>query len=106
MPAEELAENGAARVASCDVDELRAAGLSDQEIFEATVFCALRLAFSTVNNALGVRPDWQVAAAAPPDAGFDLWVVYVVWFVGLAILFPLCLWYGNYKFRKKHWLLS
>lgn len=45
-------------------------------------------------------------AAAPPDAGFDLWVVYVVWIVGLAILFPLCLWYGNYKFRKKHWLLS
>jgi hypothetical protein len=45
-------------------------------------------------------------AAAPPDAGFPLWVVYVVWLVGLAILFPLCLWYGNYKFRKKHWLLS
>ena len=45
-------------------------------------------------------------AAAPPDAGFDLWVVYMVWIVGLAILFPLCLWYGDYKLRKKHWLLS
>jgi uncharacterized membrane protein len=45
-------------------------------------------------------------AAAPPDAGFPLWVVYVVWLVGLAILFPLCFWYGNYKLRKKHWLLS
>jgi uncharacterized peroxidase-related enzyme len=50
-----------------DVDELRAAGLSEQEIFEATVFIALRLAFSTVNDALGVTPDWQVAAAAPPE---------------------------------------
>lgn len=50
-----------------DVDELRLAGLSDQEIFDATVLAAFRLAFSTVNNALGVRPDWQVAVAAPPE---------------------------------------
>jgi uncharacterized membrane protein len=45
-------------------------------------------------------------ASAPPDAGFSLGTVYVVWLVGLLILFPLCFWYGNYKFRKKHWLLS
>jgi uncharacterized peroxidase-related enzyme len=50
-----------------DVDELRAAGFSEQEIFEATAFVAFRLAFSTVNNALGARPDWQVAAAAPAE---------------------------------------
>ena len=30
-----------------------------------TVFVAFRLAFSTVNDALGARPDWQIAAAAP-----------------------------------------
>lgn len=50
-----------------DVESLRAAGLSDKEIFEATVFVAFRLAFSTVNDALGVSPDWQVAQAAPPE---------------------------------------
>jgi uncharacterized peroxidase-related enzyme len=50
-----------------DVEELRAAGFSEQEIFEATAFVAFRLAFSTVNDALGVRPDWQLAAAAPPE---------------------------------------
>jgi uncharacterized peroxidase-related enzyme len=50
-----------------DVDALRAAGLSDKEIFEATVFIAFRLAFSTVNDALGVSPDWQVADAAPAE---------------------------------------
>lgn len=49
-----------------DVEDLRSAGLSDREIFEATAFVAFRLAFSTVNDALGIRPDWQVAAAAPP----------------------------------------
>jgi uncharacterized peroxidase-related enzyme len=50
-----------------DVEELRAAGVSEREIFEATVFIAFRLAFSTVSDALGIRPDWQVAAAAPAE---------------------------------------
>ncbi len=45
-------------------------------------------------------------AAAPPDAGFPLWVVYAVWIAGLLILYPLCLWWGNLKHRNKHWLLS
>jgi uncharacterized peroxidase-related enzyme len=53
--------------AAKDVESLRAAGLSDKEIFEATVFVAFRLAFSTVNDALGVNPDWQVAQAAPTE---------------------------------------
>ncbi|MDF2463883.1 MAG: hypothetical protein K0Q43_2118 [Ramlibacter sp.] len=53
--------------AAKDVESLRAAGLSDKEIFEATVFVAFRLAFSTVNDALGVNPDWQVAQGAPPE---------------------------------------
>lgn len=48
-----------------DVQQLRDAGFDDREIFEATVFAALRLAFSTVNDALGVAPDWQLAEAAP-----------------------------------------
>jgi uncharacterized peroxidase-related enzyme len=48
-----------------DVDQLRAVGLTDEEIFNATVFVAFRLAFSTVNDALGARPDYQLAAAAP-----------------------------------------
>ena len=50
-----------------DVEALRAAGLSDQEIFEATVFVAFRMAFSTVNDALGIEPDAQVAQAAPQE---------------------------------------
>lgn len=50
---------------AADVDNLRAAGLTDGEIFDATVFIAFRLAFSTVNDALGARPDRQLAEAAP-----------------------------------------
>ena len=50
-----------------DVEALRAAGFSEREIFEATAFVAFRLAFSTINDALGVKPDWQLAAAAPAE---------------------------------------
>jgi len=52
-------------ITAADVDLLRAAGLTDQEIFDVTVFVAFRLAFSAVNDALGARPDWELAAAAP-----------------------------------------
>lgn len=50
-----------------DVEVLRAAGLSDREIFEATAFIAFRLAFSTVNAALGVAPDRQLVEALPSE---------------------------------------
>ena len=48
-----------------DVERLRAVGLGDREIFEATAFVAFRLAFSVVNDALGAAPDKQLADAAP-----------------------------------------
>ena len=44
--------------------------------------------------------------AAPPDYGFSLWIVHAAWIAGLVILYPLCRWYGNYKRRNKHWVLS
>jgi uncharacterized membrane protein len=42
----------------------------------------------------------------PPDNGFSLPVVYFAWIAGLVIVYPLCYWYGNYKRKNKHWLLS
>jgi len=50
-----------------DVEELRAAGLGEKEIFEVTAFVAFRLAFSTVNDALGAAPDWQLVEGAPRE---------------------------------------
>lgn len=37
---------------------------------------------------------------APPEAGFNLWIVYASWIFGLLILYPLCAWYG--KVKQKH----
>jgi uncharacterized peroxidase-related enzyme len=50
-----------------DVQALRDAGLDDGQIFAITAFVALRLAFSTVNDALGAQPDAQLAASLPAE---------------------------------------
>ena len=49
-----------------EIARLGEVGLGDREIFEATAFVAFRLAFSTVNDALGAAPDKQLADASPP----------------------------------------
>ena len=50
-----------------DVDELRAAGFDDGQIFAITVYAALRLAFSTVNDALGALPDRRLTHEVPSE---------------------------------------
>lgn len=48
-----------------DVQELRDAGFDDAQIFAITVFVALRIAFSTVNDALGAEPDDALRQIVP-----------------------------------------
>ncbi|RBY88821.1 hypothetical protein DQ240_04570 [Blastococcus sp. TF02A-26] len=48
-----------------DVQRLRDAGFDDREIAGLTLYTALRVAFSTVNDALGARPDRPLRDAAP-----------------------------------------
>ena len=50
---------------AADVQALRDAGLDDGQVFAITAFVALRLAFSTVNDALGAQPDAQLAQSLP-----------------------------------------
>ena len=50
---------------AADVQSLRDAGFDDAQIFAVSVFVALRIAFSTVNDALGARPDRQLRVDAP-----------------------------------------
>jgi alkylhydroperoxidase family enzyme len=51
---------------AAQVAALRDAGYGDSDIFAMTLFVALRIALSTVNDALGVRPDAELAAGLPP----------------------------------------
>jgi alkylhydroperoxidase family enzyme len=50
-----------------DVQALRDAGLIDEQIFAITAFVALRLAFSTINDALGAQPDRQLVESLPKE---------------------------------------
>jgi uncharacterized peroxidase-related enzyme len=52
---------------STDIKLLRDTGLSDTQVFAITLFVSLRLAFSTVNDALGAHPDAKLVASLPPD---------------------------------------
>ncbi|HEY0382200.1 MAG TPA: hypothetical protein VGC72_08370 [Candidatus Elarobacter sp.] len=63
----ELAVSNPNSTAADDVGKLYDAGLSDREIVDATLFVAFRLAFTTVNAALGAQPDSRLAGAAPRD---------------------------------------
>jgi uncharacterized peroxidase-related enzyme len=51
---------------SGDVQDLRTVGYDDAQILALTTFVALRAAFASVNDALGVRPDGEATEAAPP----------------------------------------
>ena len=48
-----------------DVQSLRAAGFDEGQIFAISVFVALRIAFSTVNDALGAKPDRRLGVETP-----------------------------------------
>jgi alkylhydroperoxidase family enzyme len=73
LDAEERALAGWARAVATDpnaidaggVQGLRDAGFDDTQIFAITTFVALRLAFSTINDALGARPDSQLGGSTP-----------------------------------------
>jgi uncharacterized peroxidase-related enzyme len=51
---------------AADVQALRDAGFDDRQIFAITTFVAVRLAFSTVNDALGAMPDVELLDTVPP----------------------------------------
>lgn len=48
-----------------DVRRLRDAGFDDDQVFAITGYVALRIAFSTINDALGSRPDPELARDVP-----------------------------------------
>lgn len=52
---------------AADVQVLRDAGFTDSQIVAITAFVAFRLAFSTVNDALGAKPDPELAESAPGE---------------------------------------
>ena len=52
-------------ISTNDVQSLRDVGFDDSQIFAITAFVAFRLAFSTINDALGALPDRELRVAVP-----------------------------------------
>jgi alkylhydroperoxidase family enzyme len=50
---------------AADAQALRDAGFDDTQVAAITLYVALRIAYSTVNDGLGARPDRPLRAAAP-----------------------------------------
>lgn len=50
-----------------DVDRLREVGFTDEAILAMTVYVSLRIAFSTVNDAVGAPPDAELISKVPPE---------------------------------------
>jgi alkylhydroperoxidase family enzyme len=50
---------------AANVQTLREAGFTDSQIFAITMFVALRLVFSTGNDALGLPPDADLSSTTP-----------------------------------------
>jgi hypothetical protein len=47
------------------------------------------------------------AATAPAAAGFGLGTTIMIYFVSIVVLYPLCVWYGGMKHRRRDlWWLS
>ncbi len=54
---------------------------------------------------LSVSPIFR-PSPNPGNLGFSLGVVYLCWFLGLLLLYPLCRWFAGVKQRRRDWRLS
>jgi uncharacterized membrane protein len=63
--------------------------------------------FSGFGWRIMILQDWVTATPALKGYGFPLWVVYVDWILVIALLYPCCKWFDNYKqAHKEKWWLS
>lgn len=45
-------------------------------------------------------------SSMPADYGYNLLHVYMIFLVIIIVLYPVCNWFGNYKYRHKYWWLK
>jgi uncharacterized membrane protein len=69
-------------------------------------FAMLAAEFSGFGWRFMILEDWIVEMPRLKGYGFSLWVVYSIWILVIAILYPACKWYDTYKLnhRAKWWL--
>jgi uncharacterized membrane protein len=79
-------------------------------IIHIYVIHALAMLFAELSGfgwQLMILPDWILESPELKGYGFNLWVVYAVWFGVIISLYPLCKKFDNYKqAHKEKWWLS
>lgn len=45
-------------------------------------------------------------ALFPSDFGYSLWMVYAMWLLAVALMYPLCRWFGAVRRRRSDWWLA
>jgi uncharacterized membrane protein len=51
-----------------------------------------------------IHPDWYSSAPfafLPPEHRWNLWLLYIIWAVVIAVLYPLCRWFVGVKARHR-----
>jgi uncharacterized membrane protein len=65
-----------------------------------------------IASSLAGKPTWYLygnrgfRGPQPPGFGFGLGVVFLLWALGVLMLYPLCRWYAGVKARRRDWWLS
>jgi hypothetical protein len=54
-----------------------------------------------------IMTDWVILVPELKGFGFGLWIVYLIWIIIIAMLYPLCRRFDRYKMdHKEKWWLS
>ena len=76
-------------------------------IYLIHIFAMLAAEFSGFGWRFMILEDWIVEMPRLKGYGFNLCVVYGIWILVIALLYPACQWYDTYKFNhKEKWWLS
>jgi Predicted membrane protein len=54
----------------------------------------------------GLHPTGSPFNFVNGGEGYHLWQVYLIWIGVVALLYPICKWFSNYKLTHKNWWLS
>ncbi|BAY22875.1 hypothetical protein NIES2100_26390 [Calothrix sp. NIES-2100] len=66
---------------------------------------AVIIAFPTYGWKAVTLP-YLISTLMPPNYGYNLPKIYIIWIVILVILYPICNWFANYKAKHKSWWLN
>ncbi|PLZ98433.1 hypothetical protein CEN50_11300 [Fischerella thermalis CCMEE 5268] len=66
---------------------------------------AILLAFPNYGWKAIIQP-YIISRLMPPDYGYDLPKIYILWLIILVILYPICNWFADYKAKHQSWWLN